>query len=73
MLAANSDATGCIKMMLDEFHDEFQQNETTDYDTPDNGTHDSSIGDEVNGVFDPMKSQFSMYDVLCRAIRNGKR
>ena len=94
MLAADSGAMGCIKMMLDN-HDEFQQNETTYNDTPDSGINVNSSGDEVDGVpgaqstlthqvsFDAKKVkelQFSVDtkddngdDVLCRAIRNGKR
>ena len=48
MLATDSDATGCINMMLDN-HDEFQQNEIIDYDTPDNDTNNSSSGEEVYG------------------------
>ena len=95
MLAADSDATGCIKMMLDN-HDEFQQNETTYNDTPDSDINVNSSGDDVDGVpgaqstlthqpvsFDPRKMQEKQFsvdtkddnedNVLCRAIRNGKR
>ena len=74
MLAADSNATGCINSILDDY-DEFYNSDVVD------GRSGVISGFNQQRVSsDPRKEEFSVAtkdddgdNVLCRAIRNGKR
>ena len=74
MLAADSNATGCINRILDDC-DEFDNS-----DDVDGGSGALSRLNQRRVSSDPRKEEFSVAtkdddgdNVLCRAIRNGKR